>query len=69
MSAKTAKKITKNIREIGLCWSYIICRSFSGWGAHFPAAFEELALKKAANNEVATLIQKYLTKNVGRTIL
>ena len=55
---KQRKKLRKILEKLDFCWSYIICISFSGWGAQFAAAFEELALKKTANNEVVTLIQK-----------
>ena len=60
MSAKTAKKITKNIRTRNCTSAEVI--SFAEVLAdeehNFAAAPEELALKKAANNEVFTLIQK-----------
>ena len=60
MSAKTAKKITKNIRarnwtsaEVTLCAEVLVDEEYN-----FAAALEEHALKKAANNEIFTLIQK-----------
>ena len=60
MSAKTAKKITKNIRTRNCTSAEVI--SFAEVLAdeehNFAAAPEELVLKKAANNEVFTLIQK-----------
>ena len=60
MSAKTANKITKNIRARN--WTSAEVTLFAEVLAdeehHFAAALEELALKKAASNEVFTLIQK-----------
>ena len=60
MSAKTAKKITKNIRarnwtsaEVTLFAEVLVDEEYN-----FAAALEERALKKAANNEIFTLIQK-----------
>ena len=59
MSAKTAKKITKNIRARN--WTSAEVTLFAEVLAdeehHFAAALEELALKKAASNEVFALIQ------------
>ena len=60
MSAKIAKKITRNIRTRNCTSAEVI--SFAEVLAdeehNFAAAPEELVLKKAANNEVFTLIQK-----------
>ena len=60
MSAKTAKKITKNIRTRNCTSAEVI--SFAevlvDEEHNFAAAPEELVLKKAANNEVFTFIQK-----------
>ena len=60
MSAKTAKKITKNIRarnwtsaEVALFAEVLVDEEYN-----FAAALEEHALKKAANNEIFTFIQK-----------
>ena len=56
MSAKTAKKIKKNIRTRN--WTSAEVTLFTEVLAdeehNFAAALEELALKKAANNEVLT---------------
>ena len=71
MSAKTAKKITKNIRARN--WTSAEVTLFAGVLAdeehNFATALEEHAPKKAANNEAFTLTKKYLTKSVGRIIL
>ena len=56
MSAKAAKKITKNIRARN--WTSAEVTLFADEEHNFAAALEELALKKTANNEVFTLIQK-----------
>ena len=60
MSAKTAKRVTKNIRARN--WTSTEVTLFGEVLAeeedNFAAALEELALKKVANNEVFTLIQK-----------
>ena len=60
MSAKTANKITKNIRARN--WTSAEVTLFAEVLAdkehNFAAALEEVVLKKAANNEVFTLIQK-----------
>ena len=60
MSAKTVKKITKNIRARN--WTSAEVTLFPEVLAdkehNFAAALEEVVLKKAANNEVFTLIQK-----------
>ena len=59
-SAKTPKKITKNIRARN--WTSAEVTLFAGVLAdeehNFATALEEHALKKAANNEAFTLIQK-----------
>ena len=59
-SAKTSKKITKNIRARN--WTSAEVTLFPEVLAdkehNFAAALEEVVLKKAANNEVFTLIQK-----------
>ena len=61
MSAESAKKFTKSIsKKLDICWSYIICRSFSGWGAQFCCCSWRTCPEKAANNEVFTLTQKIL---------
>ena len=60
MFAKTAKKITKNIRTRN--WTSAEVTLFAEVLAdeehNFAASLEELALKRAANNEAFTLIQK-----------
>ena len=60
MSAKTAKKITKKIRARN--WTSAEATLFAEVLAYeehnFAAALEQKAMKKAANNEVFTLIQK-----------
>ena len=60
MSAKTVKKNTKNIGARN--WTSAEVTLFPEVLAdkehNFAAALEEVALKKAANNEVFTLIQK-----------
>ena len=57
MSAKTAKKSTKNIRARN--WITIFAYVLADEEHNFAAALEEFALKKAASNEVfITLIQK-----------
>ena len=60
MSTKTAKKITKNTRARNQTSAKVtLFAEVLGDEEHdFAAALEELALKKAANNEVFTLIQK-----------
>ena len=59
-SAKTPKKITKNIRARN--WTSVEVTLFAGVLAdeehNFATALEEHALKKAANDEAFTLIQK-----------
>ena len=60
MSAKTAKKFQKNIRARN--WNSaevtLLAEVLADEEHNFTAALEELALKKAASNEVFTLIQK-----------
>ena len=60
MFAKTAKKITKNIRTRN--WTSAEVTLFAEVLAdeehNFAASLEEIALKRAANNEAFTLIQK-----------
>ena len=60
MSAKTAKRVTKNIRATN--WTSAEVTLFAEVLAdeedNFADGLEELALKKVANNEVFTLIQR-----------
>ena len=60
MSAKTAKRVTKNIRATN--WTSTEVTLFAEVLAdeedNFADGLEELALKKVANNEVFTLIQR-----------
>ena len=60
MSAKAAKKFTKNIRARSLTSAEItlFAEVLADEEHNFAAALEELALKKVPNNEVFTLIQK-----------
>ena len=60
MSAKAAKKVTKNIRARSLTSAEIIlfAEVLVDEEHNFAAALEELALKKVPNKEVFTLIQK-----------
>ena len=60
MSAKTGEKFQKSVRARN--WisaaATLLAEVLTDEKHNFAAALEELALKKAANNEVFTLIQK-----------
>ena len=60
MSAKTGEKFQKNVRARNWISAAVtlLAEVLTDEEHNFAAALEELTLKKAANNEVFTLIQK-----------